>query len=170
MIERDLSWIERRKETVVILDDTALRRQISVDFTLRGTVEPLLEDGGSGLGDLYCAPLYILPKSPSSLMAFDLEDEEKRSLWLISREDNAKISGAALASMARRVLPAGPPLPAALEARTDSLRTWLIVLAVVAGFLLVGLIVTYLRGKVSFKRHPKTRFRVSHCYTVPPWR
>ena len=36
MIEHDLSWIERRKESVVILDDTALRRQISVDFSLRG--------------------------------------------------------------------------------------------------------------------------------------
>ena len=34
-------WIHRRKETVTILDETALRRQISVDFTLPDSIDGL---------------------------------------------------------------------------------------------------------------------------------
>jgi len=123
MIEHDLSWIERRKESVVILDDTALRRQISVDFSLRGWVTPLhSEEAKSPLGDLFCAPVFVLPKSPSNLMAFDLLDEEGRSLWLISREDNARISAAGLLSMARRAQPE-LSIPDQLEAQLRRLAT-----------------------------------------------
>jgi hypothetical protein len=114
-LERDLSWIERRKESVEILDDTAVQRQISVDFSLREWVEPLLHEEQQGLGDLFAAPLFVLPKSPpSSLMNFDLSDGDGRSLWLISREDNARISAATLTEMARRLLKSDR-LPAQLE-------------------------------------------------------
>lgn len=115
LLERDLSWIERRKESVKILDDTAVQRQVSVDFSLRGKVEPLLREERVGLGDLFAAPLFVLPKSPpSSLMSFDLADGDGHSLWLISREDNARISASTLRAMARRLL-AGKKLPARLE-------------------------------------------------------
>jgi hypothetical protein len=81
LLERDLSWIERRKESVEILDDTAVQRQISVDFSLREWVEPLLHEEREGLGDLFSAPLFVLPKSPpSSLMNFDLSDGDGYSL------------------------------------------------------------------------------------------
>ena len=105
LLERDLSWIERRKESVEILDETAVQRQISVDFSLREWVEPLLPEERKGTrGPLRC-PLFVLPKSPpSSLMNFDLSDGNGHSLWLISREDNARISAATLRAMARRLL------------------------------------------------------------------
>jgi hypothetical protein len=120
---RDLSWIERRKETVVILDDTALQRQISVDFSLRGGREPVLEKDAS-LGNLYYAPVFALPKSPSNLMAFDLTDESGAALHLISRQDNGRISGAALESMAQETLVAKQlNLPADLAAELQRLAT-----------------------------------------------
>jgi hypothetical protein len=104
LLRDGLSWIERRKESVSILDDTALRRQISVDFTLRSTTPALVEASGPGDEAIYCAPVFALPKAPSNLMAFDLEDESGRSLRVVSRSDNAHISGKALRRMAARVL------------------------------------------------------------------
>lgn len=116
MIADDLSWIDRRKESVQLLDDTALRRQISVDFSLRRYVEPLLNEGSSGAGNLFCAPVFVLPKSPSTFMSFDLCDEEGRSLTLISRADNARISGEALIHLARLRLGGAGAISPDLEA------------------------------------------------------
>ncbi len=104
LLRDGLSWVERRKESVVILDDTALRRQISVDFTLRSSTPALVEAPEPGDEAIYCAPVFALPKAPSNLMAFDLQDESGKSLRLVSRSDNANISGKALRAMAARVL------------------------------------------------------------------
>jgi hypothetical protein len=104
LLGEDLSWIERRKESVRLLDDTALRRQISVDFSLRSTVEPVLQSQDGSTESLFCAPVFVLPKSPSTYMSFDLCDEDDRSLALIPRVDNARISGEALVQLARRRL------------------------------------------------------------------
>jgi len=46
----------------------------------------------------------MLPKSPANLMAFDLFDETGQSLRVVSRVDNAQISGVALCRMAERIL------------------------------------------------------------------
>jgi hypothetical protein len=120
MIGEDMSWIERRKESVQLLDDTALRRQISVDFSLRTAVKPLLKKREEESEHLYCAPVFVLPKSPSDLMSFDLCDESGNSLSLISREDNARISGEALVCLARiSCADDGTALPSDLE---DELR------------------------------------------------
>lgn len=116
LIRDGLSWIERRKENVVILDDTALRRQASVDFSLRSATKPVLEAEPSGDSEhLYCAPVFMLAKAPSNLMAFDLVDETGLSLRLLSRSDNAHISGATLCQMAKRTLKlSGRDLPVPL--------------------------------------------------------
>src|SRR2546430_6899326 len=84
----DPLWAERRTETVAIVDDTAIRRKVSVDFSLRRPTPPLPDpDPTEGeTGDaahrphsehdsrehLYCAPAFALPKAPANLMAFDL--------------------------------------------------------------------------------------------------
>jgi hypothetical protein len=118
MLSEDLSWIERRKETVEILDDTALRRQISVDFSLRGSTAPLLPPRTkSSDEELFCAPVFVLAKTPADLMAFDLEDEDGHGMTLISRADNARISGSFLVHMAGRILnKEGRDLPSRLAA------------------------------------------------------
>jgi len=105
LIRDGLSWIERRREHVTILDDTALRRQISVDFSLRRTTTPIPNSVPAGSAErLYCAPVFMLPKSPANLMAFDLFDETGQSLRVVSRVDNAQISGVTLCAMAERIL------------------------------------------------------------------
>lgn len=101
LLREDLSWVERRKEKISILDETALRRQISVDFSLRRKAErlPNVPDSDNGEG-LFCAPLFVLQKAPANLMGFDLADETDRSLRLMSRSDNSVISAAALRHLA----------------------------------------------------------------------
>lgn len=111
-----LSWIDRRKESIHLLDDTALRRQISVDFSLRRTNVPLIPRDTDGVSDaLYAAPVLVLPKAPANLMAFDLVDESGASLFLIPREDNARISAATLVSMATTVLEGTSLMSATLQ-------------------------------------------------------
>lgn len=121
LLMSDSSWVERRKEAVEILDDAALRRQVAVDFSLRSQVEPLEHgtsssplgeasppedrDVGSEQADpLFCAPVFVLPKSPANLMDFDLVDERGVSLRLQSRQDNARVSAETLRGCARAVL------------------------------------------------------------------
>jgi hypothetical protein len=97
-------WIDRRKDSVTILDDTALRWQNSVDFELPTTVGPLERSRPETGQALYCAPLFVLPKKPSHYMAFDLVDESGRSLSLTSRVENARISAAILKAMAEKLV------------------------------------------------------------------
>ena len=69
-------WIHRRVETVDLLTQELVRRQISVDFTLP---EPLLADLRIGDDGPWCAPIAILEKRP--LRNFDLrEHDEWRSI------------------------------------------------------------------------------------------
>ncbi len=126
MIGDGSSWIERRKESVRLLDDTALRRQITVDFSLRRTVEPLLEEQVEGRDSLFCAPVFVLPKSPASFRSFDLLDEDDHSLFLIGREDNARISAEALIALVkeRSELEPKAALPPELERELRRLAQW----------------------------------------------
>lgn len=118
MLMGGLGWIERRKEVVSVLDEVMLRRCISVEFRLTRSVRPiptappnLVENGsagscsgGRGEAQLYGAPVYVLPKNPSGMMAFDLTDEAGSSLRLFGREDNAQISAAVIVAMAQMAL------------------------------------------------------------------
>jgi hypothetical protein len=65
-------WIHRRVETVDLLTQELVRRQVSVDFTLP---EPLLDDLRIGPDGPWCAPLAILEKRP--LRNFDLREHDE---------------------------------------------------------------------------------------------
>lgn len=65
-------WIHRRVETVDLLTQELVRRQISVDFTLP---EPLLDDLRIGDRGPWCAPIAILEKRP--LRNFDLREHDE---------------------------------------------------------------------------------------------
>ena len=107
LLWRGGTWIHRRKETITIIDETALRRQVSVDFTLPDSFDGL--DLGPSVKEppggepVYCPPLFVLPKAPSNLMAFDLQDEAGVSLPLMTRHDNGRISAETLVELARFV-------------------------------------------------------------------
>lgn len=101
------SWLHRRKEVVTFLDESAIRRHESVDFSIddapvgrgfRETCEAVL---GTGI----CAvPLFVLGKRAPRLLAFDLTDEDGRSLPLLTRGENGAVSAAALKSLADKKL------------------------------------------------------------------
>lgn len=69
-------WIHRRVETIDLLAQELVRRQVSVEFTLP---DRLLDDLRIGARGPWCAPIAILAKRP--LRNFDLrEDEEARPI------------------------------------------------------------------------------------------
>jgi len=75
LIEED-RWIHRRVETIDLLAQELVRRQVSVDFTLP---EPLLGELRMGPQGPWCVPIAILEKQP--LRNFDLrEDDEWRPI------------------------------------------------------------------------------------------
>jgi hypothetical protein len=108
LLRRGGFWIHRRKETISIIDETAVRREVSVDFTLPDSIDgvshgPHVKHPEHG-EPVYCPPLFVLPKAPSNLMAFDLTNEAGTSLPLMTRRDNARVSGETIVALARLVL------------------------------------------------------------------
>jgi hypothetical protein len=85
------------------MDETALKRQISVDFTLPEKLE-----GGAQLDKIdelgFPAPVFMLPKAPARLMSFDMVDASGKSLPLMTSAENRCASGATLVAMAEAVL------------------------------------------------------------------
>jgi hypothetical protein len=135
------TWIDRRKDTITVLDDRSIRWQTSVDFGCHAdsdgierpcpTAAPAPSQNGDSAADasdapiapgeaLYCSPLFVLPKQPSGYMAFDLTDETGRSLSLSGRDDNAKVTGEILVEMARRLAP--DPASAEFEEVAEEIR------------------------------------------------
>jgi hypothetical protein len=112
LLTGDLSWIRRRKESVVLLDETILRRQMSVDYELPDTI-PKTEDSPTG-DPVYHAPLFLLQKGSDAkfdpaaplndpephFANFDFRDRNGSSLSLPTRVWNANVSVAALKSVA----------------------------------------------------------------------
>jgi hypothetical protein len=107
LLEHPVPWIHRRKETVSIIDESALKRQLSVDFTLCDCpghemwAQLTSEIFGA---ELAAAPLFFLEKRPAWLMGFDLKDESGRSLPLMTSGDNADLSAAMLEHTGRQCL------------------------------------------------------------------
>src|SRR4051812_19033545 len=92
----DPTWIHRRKETITILDDTWFRRQVSVDFSLPNIEPHVIVGEGAESTELYGLPLTLLRKAPPSFLRFDVRDELNRAIALPTREQNARVSEAAL--------------------------------------------------------------------------
>lgn len=96
-------WIHRRRESIRIVDETCLKRQISVDFTLPAELasgaqlEPVDELG-------FPAPIFMLPKAPARLMSFDMVDASGKSLPLMTSAENRDASAATLVAMAESTL------------------------------------------------------------------
>ncbi|MDX6635560.1 MAG: hypothetical protein QOF06_1763 [Solirubrobacterales bacterium] len=107
LLETTDLWIHRRKEVVSIHDEGALKRQLSVDFTLSDC--PRYVEWQALTNTIFgqkiaAAPLFFLEKRPAWLMGFDLRDESGRTLPLMTSGDNGALSAAALRELARRCL------------------------------------------------------------------
>lgn len=117
LLHEPTRWIDRRKDSVQVLDDTAVRWQDSVDFRLRQGM-PDIDDPAKRTGErLLGVPCFVLPKAPRDYMGFDLVDETGEALSLINRADNATISGEVLVALAARVLGDEPSPDVAGELR-----------------------------------------------------
>lgn len=88
------AWVHRRVETVTFLDGARIHRSTTVDFTFPQF--PRLE--GEPLGSPDYVPLALLRKDV--LRGFDLRAEDGRALPLLTRDQNAAITGAHLEQQA----------------------------------------------------------------------
>jgi len=95
LLSDEARWIHRRVETVDLLAQELVRRQVTVEFTLP---EPLLDELRIGADGPWCVPIAILEKQP--LRHFDLlEDDEWRPI--LGREHNGPIASALVLAAAR---------------------------------------------------------------------
>jgi hypothetical protein len=80
------AWRHRRVETITLVTHEAVRRQVSIDFTVPEEFRESLRlsDGGE-----YAVPLAILAKRP--LIHFDLRNEEGHSIPLLTAEQGRMI-------------------------------------------------------------------------------
>lgn len=105
MIHGSDAWIHRRVERVEFNDDQMLTRHLSMDFTVPSFVPRLPWQG------MHClVPLTMLRKEP--LTNFDLHDETKRSVPILTAAQNGALSLGILLSLA------GSVLDRAVEGRT----------------------------------------------------
>ncbi len=121
-------WMSRRKESITVLDEAAIRRQQSVDFTIDAAAPfSHFKDTGErifGVG-VCVAPLFILEKKPAWSLAFDLEDETGRALPLMTSQENAEVSAATLKSLCKKKLQSVglSGLPGTLSEKLELLAT-----------------------------------------------
>ena len=95
-------WVHRRVETIDLLTQELVRRQVTVDFTLP---DALLDDLRIGDAGPWCVPLAILEKRP--LRNFDLrEDDERRSV--LGAAAAGPIAAALVVAAARLASQPGP--------------------------------------------------------------
>lgn len=104
-------WIHRRVETIDLLAQELVRRQVSVDFTLP---EPLIDDLRIGGADSpWCVPIAILEKRP--LRHFDLREHDE---WrpILGASSGGPIAAGLVTAAARLAI-----APEALEPEVASL-------------------------------------------------
>lgn len=95
LLSDEARWIHRRVETVDLLAQELVRRQVTVEFTLPA---PLLDELRIGPEGPWCVPIAILEKQP--LRHFDLlEDDEWRPI--LGRAHNGPIASALVLASAR---------------------------------------------------------------------
>lgn len=98
---RGRQWVNRRVETIELLDVDTVSLRLSVDFRiprkLPGEVHFARDQR------TFCLPVTILPRK-SSLVYFDVRDEEGTSLPLLTRRENAGVTGSILVAAGRRAL------------------------------------------------------------------
>jgi hypothetical protein len=119
---RGREWVNRRVETIKLLDVDTVAVRISIDFRIPTDLPGAIK---LGTGETYVLPLTVLPRR-RSLAYFDVTDEGGRSLPMLTRQENARITGTILIAAAQRALaeaPAGVELSAQLLAYLASIPT-----------------------------------------------
>lgn len=102
---RGSDWVQRRVETVEFVDDTTIRRRLSVDFTLPKHLPTPLRVGRQRV---FFIPLTVLPREPElpepRLMYIDVRDERDAAVPLLTRRENSRITVNVLIARAESVV------------------------------------------------------------------
>lgn len=96
---RGSDWVNRRVETVELLDVDTVRLHLSIDFRIP-TALPGAEDLAK---KTYFLPLTVLQRR-TNLAYFDLRDEAGTAVPMLTRQENARLTGAVLVAAARLAL------------------------------------------------------------------
>ena len=100
---RGPAWVNRRVETIELVDQVVVRQSVSIDFRL-----PKHLPGGFvvDVRRHHALPLLLLTRR-TDLAAFDVTDESGRSLPMLTRNENARLTGLMLLSAAERAVGTG---------------------------------------------------------------
>ncbi|HEX2393343.1 MAG TPA: hypothetical protein VHI77_10550 [Solirubrobacterales bacterium] len=98
---RGREWVNRRVETIELLDVDTVRVRLSVDFRIPKKLPASVEFAETQ--PTFCLPLTILQRK-TSLAYFDVRDEEGNSLPLLTRQENAQLTSSILTTAARGAL------------------------------------------------------------------
>jgi hypothetical protein len=90
-------WVHRRVESVTLLDDVTIRRDVSIDFTVPNNTDKFGETN-----ELPWVPLTFLEKD--LLRNFDLRDSAGTPVPMLTRAENSAYASNALVASARAVL------------------------------------------------------------------
>jgi hypothetical protein len=105
-------WVHRHVETVEVVDELIVRRQVTIDLSLPW--QPHAKVAHLGDSAVYFMPILPLRKIPAA-RTIDMRDEAGDALPLLTRTENAAISAEAMVCAARTM--AGQSLPRPLERR-----------------------------------------------------
>jgi hypothetical protein len=98
---RGREWVNRRVETIELLDVDTVRLRLSIDFRIPKELPGSVEFAAGE--KTFCLPLTILPRK-TNLAYFDVRDEDGASLPLLTRQENAQLTNSILTTAARRAL------------------------------------------------------------------
>ena len=100
LLLRSRHWVNRRVETIELIDESRVRQSVSVDFRL-----PEKLPGGICVGgqEYFLLPLLVLPRR-TDLAYFDIRDEAGSSLPMLSRHENGRLTGLMLLTAAQRAV------------------------------------------------------------------
>jgi hypothetical protein len=100
LLLRGSEWVNRRVETIELIDEATVRQSVSVDFRL-----PKRLPGGFPIENAqhYALPLLVLPRR-TDLAYFDVRDESGCSLPILTRDENARLSGRMLIGAAEAAI------------------------------------------------------------------
>ncbi len=100
LLTRGHEWVNRRVETIELLDEERVRLQVSVDFRLPERLPGAVQFGARRT---YFVPIAFLPRR-SELSDFDVSDEAGASVPLLTRDDNGQLTGLVLVAAAERAV------------------------------------------------------------------
>ena len=100
LLLRGADWVNRRVETIELIDESRVRQLVSVDFRVPERLPGSFEIAGS---PHFALPLLVLPRR-SDLACFDVRDESERALPMLTRPENARLSGLMLLGAAERAI------------------------------------------------------------------